>query len=188
MAPIRSESDNGITPTLVIEAWHDPLIGSAGHDPRSAYANAFWLPILGPSSQAHGAHRAAPRREPGRRGRARSVGRPARQEGRRRSGPQRTDHLHAPAAPPIRLDPAAPTAGSAQHLSGQGRLAAAHPSPGRTAPDARPRATRGRLTFDGDTVEEPGRHIVEPGGGDRGRPRRRAGSLLRTTRPRGGPP
>ena len=52
MAPIRSESDNGITPTLVIEAWHDPLIGSAGHDPRSAYANAFWLPILGPSSMA----------------------------------------------------------------------------------------------------------------------------------------
>jgi len=33
-----------------VEAWSDPVIDQLGHDPRSAYVEKFWLPILGPSS------------------------------------------------------------------------------------------------------------------------------------------
>ena len=36
--------------SLTIEAWSDPVIDELGHDPRSAYAERFWLPILGPST------------------------------------------------------------------------------------------------------------------------------------------
>lgn len=36
--------------SLTIEAWSDPVIDEVGHDPRSAYAERFWLPILGPST------------------------------------------------------------------------------------------------------------------------------------------
>lgn len=33
-----------------IRAWPDPVIDTIGHDPRSLYAEKFWLPTLGPTS------------------------------------------------------------------------------------------------------------------------------------------
>ena len=36
--------------TLAIEPWPDPVIDELGHDPRSAYVERFWLPVLGPST------------------------------------------------------------------------------------------------------------------------------------------
>jgi len=38
------------TTTFAVESWSDPVIDQLGHDPRSAYVEAFWLPILGPSA------------------------------------------------------------------------------------------------------------------------------------------
>lgn len=38
------------TDSLRILPWPDPVIDRLGHDPRSAYAERFWLPILGPST------------------------------------------------------------------------------------------------------------------------------------------
>ena len=38
------------TMTFAVESWSDPVIDQLGHDPRSAYVEKFWLPILGPSS------------------------------------------------------------------------------------------------------------------------------------------
>ena len=38
------------TTTYAVEPWSDPVIDQLGHDPRSAYVETFWLPILGPSS------------------------------------------------------------------------------------------------------------------------------------------
>lgn len=38
------------TMTFAVEIWSDPVIDQLGHDPRSAYVEKFWLPILGPSS------------------------------------------------------------------------------------------------------------------------------------------
>src|SRR5579872_2413334 len=35
---------------LQVEPWADPLIDRLGHDPRSHYAERFWLPVLGPST------------------------------------------------------------------------------------------------------------------------------------------
>ena len=35
---------------LRIEPWEDPLVDRLGHDPRSTYAEQFWLGILGPSA------------------------------------------------------------------------------------------------------------------------------------------
>lgn len=35
---------------IAIEPWSDALVERHGHDPRSAYAETFWLPILGPST------------------------------------------------------------------------------------------------------------------------------------------
>lgn len=37
-------------PTLFVHAWNDPVLDQLGHDPRSAYVERFWIPILGPSS------------------------------------------------------------------------------------------------------------------------------------------
>lgn len=34
---------------LQVTAWSDPVLDRLGHDPRSAYAERFWLPVLGPS-------------------------------------------------------------------------------------------------------------------------------------------
>jgi hypothetical protein len=36
--------------TLTIVPWADPLIDTLGYDPRSLYAETFWLPTLGPTS------------------------------------------------------------------------------------------------------------------------------------------
>ncbi len=36
--------------TLSVDVWVDPVIDQLGHDPRSAYVERFWLPVLGPSS------------------------------------------------------------------------------------------------------------------------------------------
>lgn len=36
--------------SLRIEPWHDPVIDEVGYDPRSAYVETFWLPVLGPST------------------------------------------------------------------------------------------------------------------------------------------
>jgi hypothetical protein len=35
---------------LRVEPRPDPVIDEAGHDPRPAYVETFWLPILGPSN------------------------------------------------------------------------------------------------------------------------------------------
>jgi hypothetical protein len=36
--------------TLTVRPWPDDVIDRVGHDPRSAYVERFWLPLLGPSS------------------------------------------------------------------------------------------------------------------------------------------
>ena len=36
--------------TLTIIPWSDPVIDARGHDPRSLYAETFWLPTLGPTA------------------------------------------------------------------------------------------------------------------------------------------
>ena len=36
--------------SLHVVPWSDPLIDSTGHDPRSQYAETFWLPTIGPTS------------------------------------------------------------------------------------------------------------------------------------------
>src|SRR5215217_5676527 len=35
---------------IVVTPWADPVVDSLGHDPRSWYAETFWLPTLGPTS------------------------------------------------------------------------------------------------------------------------------------------
>jgi hypothetical protein len=35
---------------LRLQSWSDPLVEALGHDPRSYYAERFWLPVLGPST------------------------------------------------------------------------------------------------------------------------------------------
>lgn len=35
---------------LRVEPWDDRIVDHLGHDPRSAYVEMFWLPILGPST------------------------------------------------------------------------------------------------------------------------------------------
>jgi hypothetical protein len=36
--------------TLTIVPWLEPFIDTVGHDPRSIYAETFWLPTLGPTA------------------------------------------------------------------------------------------------------------------------------------------
>ncbi|MDE0928630.1 MAG: hypothetical protein OSA06_07715 [Acidimicrobiales bacterium] len=38
------------TDRLYFEVWEDPLVDRLGYDPRSAYAETYWLGILGPSA------------------------------------------------------------------------------------------------------------------------------------------
>lgn len=49
MSSLAHRSVNPTAPVLVIEALPDAVVEAAGHDPRSAYAHEYWLPILGPS-------------------------------------------------------------------------------------------------------------------------------------------
>jgi hypothetical protein len=38
-------------PTMItIVPWTDPVIDTIGYDPRTRYAETFWLPVLGPTS------------------------------------------------------------------------------------------------------------------------------------------
>lgn len=39
----------GATKAFILP-WRDPAVDESGHDPRSQYAELFWLPILGPST------------------------------------------------------------------------------------------------------------------------------------------
>ena len=36
--------------TITVEPWCDDVLDRVGHDPRSAYVERFWLPVLGPST------------------------------------------------------------------------------------------------------------------------------------------
>lgn len=36
--------------SLTIQPWPDPVLDTVGHDPRSRYAERFWLPTLGPTA------------------------------------------------------------------------------------------------------------------------------------------
>lgn len=38
------------SPTLAVVPWADPSVDGTGFDPRSAYAERFWLGLLGPST------------------------------------------------------------------------------------------------------------------------------------------
>lgn len=50
--PARTRSPEPVLPTtrIAVETWSDPVVDRLGHDPRSAYVERFWLPILGPST------------------------------------------------------------------------------------------------------------------------------------------
>lgn len=37
------------TPARIV-AWDDPMVDERGHDPRSAYAERYWLPVVGPTA------------------------------------------------------------------------------------------------------------------------------------------
>lgn len=37
-------------PPLLVVPWNDPVCDQLGMDPRSAYVERFWLPLLGPTS------------------------------------------------------------------------------------------------------------------------------------------
>ena len=36
--------------TLRVTRWHDPTVDERGHEPRSAYVERFWLPVIGPTA------------------------------------------------------------------------------------------------------------------------------------------
>ena len=40
----------GLPPTVRVTTWVDGLAARVGHDPRSEYAERFWLPVIGPTS------------------------------------------------------------------------------------------------------------------------------------------
>lgn len=46
----RSAIEPPEAPAIAIVAWDDPMIDVLGHDPRSSYAELFWLPVIGPST------------------------------------------------------------------------------------------------------------------------------------------
>jgi hypothetical protein len=39
-----------VSETIRIRPWPDPVIDTLGHDPRSPYAERYWLPTLGPTA------------------------------------------------------------------------------------------------------------------------------------------
>jgi hypothetical protein len=45
-----TRSDTAASDPLRVVVWNDPLVDHLGHDPRSAYVERFWLPVLGPTS------------------------------------------------------------------------------------------------------------------------------------------
>ncbi len=48
--PVAEEDDPDACDSLHIVGWPDPVIDALGHDPRSWYAEQFWLSVLGPTS------------------------------------------------------------------------------------------------------------------------------------------
>lgn len=48
-APPVPPADTGSSWVRVVP-WHDPLVDALGVDPRSRYAEYFWLPIIGPTA------------------------------------------------------------------------------------------------------------------------------------------
>ncbi|MEO7556920.1 MAG: hypothetical protein ABIV94_10010 [Acidimicrobiales bacterium] len=50
MLPTTAAVETEASPTLTVRPWPDEVIDRVGHDPRSAYVERFWLPLLGPSS------------------------------------------------------------------------------------------------------------------------------------------
>ena len=49
--PGRSREEERVH--IRVEPWPDPVIDELGHDPRSAYVETFWLPVLGPTTTIH---------------------------------------------------------------------------------------------------------------------------------------
>src|SRR5260221_8242746 len=47
---MRDMHSIALAPRLTVRPWPDEVIDRLGHDPRSAYVERFWLPLLGPSS------------------------------------------------------------------------------------------------------------------------------------------
>jgi hypothetical protein len=43
-------STSGLPERLLVGPWPDPVVETAGVDPRSRYVERFWLPVLGPSA------------------------------------------------------------------------------------------------------------------------------------------
>lgn len=39
-----------LIPKMIVVPWHDDVLDSTGHDPRSQYVERFWLGVLGPSA------------------------------------------------------------------------------------------------------------------------------------------
>lgn len=44
----RTQNPTPIPPLLIVP-WHDDVVDQLGFDPRSPYAERFWLPVLGPT-------------------------------------------------------------------------------------------------------------------------------------------
>ncbi|MGZ0219580.1 MAG: hypothetical protein ACKVIY_11265 [Acidimicrobiales bacterium] len=52
-APARPNTNlqrGDLADVLTVEPWHDPVIDTHGHDPRSPYVERFWIAVLGPSA------------------------------------------------------------------------------------------------------------------------------------------
>lgn len=45
-----SAATAGSFASLFVVPWADPVVDEIGHDPRSHYAERYWLPVLGPST------------------------------------------------------------------------------------------------------------------------------------------
>ena len=122
-------------PAPYVEPWPDPVIDELGHDPRSAYVERFWLPVLGPSTVLVPAPPGRPARPPARRLRPRS--------GRHRPQPRRRHEGRAQLPDAARRSQRSCRFGAARmHGTTSDRRAAppgaAHPGPGRAAPRCAP--------------------------------------------------
>jgi len=49
LAPTPS-AETPAAQTIAVTPWIDPIVDERGHDPRSTYAERFWLPTLGPTA------------------------------------------------------------------------------------------------------------------------------------------
>ena len=46
----RSTAPEPVLPPLLVVPWRDPVVEALGFDPRTAYVERFWLPLLGPTA------------------------------------------------------------------------------------------------------------------------------------------